>query len=116
MKKSLTKKERLTVAEIKQIFSRKKRVKGLFSSLVYQENSLNYQRFAVSVGKKNGNAVVRNYLKRCSREAFRQNKLMLTKSYDLVWVIYPATLPLDFNKELVTLLLALNKLALNEEN
>ncbi|MCL2520412.1 MAG: ribonuclease P protein component [Spirochaetaceae bacterium] len=109
MKKSLTKKQRLTVKQIKLVFKGQKKVKGAFSKLVYNENNLPFCRFAVSVGKKNGNAVMRNTLKRKARESLRQHKYYIKQGLDLVWVLYPSPLPLNFDEELLKLL---NKMSL----
>jgi ribonuclease P protein component len=90
MKKSLTKKERLGKADLKTVFQgRRKGVKGPFSKLVYLENGLNFSRFAISVGKKNGKACRRNYIKRIGREIYRGSKEAVKTGYDLIWIVYP---------------------------
>jgi ribonuclease P protein component len=92
MKKSLTKSECLSQCLVKQLFAANKLVaKGVFSKLFYKPNSVGFHRLAVSVGKKNGNAVRRNYIKRVGREVFRQNKPIIEIGCDMVWVIYPNT-------------------------
>lgn len=49
-----------------------------------QLNGLPHPRLGTSVGKKVGNAVVRNRWKRCLREAFRLNRHKLPSGVDLV--------------------------------
>jgi ribonuclease P protein component len=52
--------------------------------LYARENGLDYSRLGISIGKSCGNAVVRNRLKRLLREAFRQNKHLISPGFDYV--------------------------------
>ena len=47
-------------------------------------NGLPFKRLGLSVGRRHGNAVRRNRMKRLIREAFRLNKACLSVSCDLV--------------------------------
>jgi len=49
-------------------------------------NSVGYARLGLSVGRKHGNAVARNRLKRLLREAFRLRRAELPHDFDLVCV------------------------------
>ena len=90
IKKSLNKSERLKgQTDFKRVFSRGIRVKGSGSRLIYFENGLERNRFAVSPVRKYGTAVRRNRAKRICREAYRNLKDRIDPGYDLIVVIYP---------------------------
>ena len=48
------------------------------------ENGLPWRRLGLTVGKRNGNAVQRNRIKRLLREYFRRNKALFPDSTDIV--------------------------------
>lgn len=48
------------------------------------ENGLPWRRLGLTVGKRNGNAVARNRIKRLLREYFRRNKALFPDSTDIV--------------------------------
>lgn len=91
VKRSLTKKERLTSQkEIRQVFTEKGKKVTLFGcKLLVRQNQLEYSRFAVVLVRKFGNAVERNRAKRIAREVYRNNKNLIVPGNDLIIVFYP---------------------------
>ena len=54
--------------------------------MVYCRSRCSHIRVGFSVGKKLGNSVVRNRVKRRLREAFRPNIPLLLPNYDLIFI------------------------------
>jgi len=52
-------------------------------------NGLAWSRLGMSVSRRIGNAVVRNYVRRRLREAFRTGKIAIPKGFDFVCVAKP---------------------------
>ena len=52
-------------------------------------NDLGWSRLGLSVNKRIGNAVRRNYVRRRIREAFRTQKDALPKGLDIICVVQP---------------------------
>ena len=61
-------------SEFKEIFDKGKRLYTEHYTLIYAPNSLGFPRLGLVVGKRCGNAVKRNRIKRVLREVFRRNK------------------------------------------
>ena len=53
--------------------------------LHYLKNGYPYHRFAVSVNKKIGNSVQRNFIKRKMKELFRTNQSLVEEKHDF-WI------------------------------
>ncbi len=55
--------------------------------IYYKDNSYPYVRFGISVGKKIGNAVTRNYYKRIVRNICDKNKKNYSNSKDYIIIV-----------------------------
>ena len=76
-------------ADFARVFSGKCR-RGNDVLVVYvAPNGLTWSRLGLSVSKRLGNAVRRNYIKRRLREAFRTEKSELPKGLDIICVARP---------------------------
>jgi ribonuclease P protein component len=62
------------------------RLDGPLFALLVLENGQPIDRLGLAAGKRLGNAVVRNRIKRLLRESFRRNKREVTTGLDLVLV------------------------------
>lgn len=52
--------------------------------IYYMKNNFEYNRLGISVSKKVGNSVTRNYIKRLIKESYVKNLLKINKGYDII--------------------------------
>jgi ribonuclease P protein component len=87
MDERLTPQERIRKKkEFLTLYRTGSRYRGRYFHLVYRANSFEFPRLAVVVGKKVGNAVTRNKIKRRIRALFRRNKSLFKKPMDVVLI------------------------------
>ena len=65
--------------------------------IYYQSNNVDANHFGISVGKKIGNAVTRNYYKRIIRNICDMNKNLYSKGKDYIIIVRKGCTMLDFN-------------------
>ncbi|HEY7534675.1 MAG TPA: ribonuclease P protein component [Thermodesulfobacteriota bacterium] len=83
-------------SEFEEVFKKGNRLNGDHYTLVYKENSLGFPRLGLVVGKKCGNVIERNRIKRIIREIFRLNK-PLFNSLDLLVIAKRKSEALNYN-------------------
>ena len=85
-------KKKSEISSVKQ--SRQYRIKGALLSLIAKDNNLDHSRIIVVAGKKLGNAVKRNLIRRRLANAFRQVNKLILKNIDIM--IYPQVIHSDY--------------------
>ena len=87
MKESLSPRERIRKKKDFLILYKKgSRYRGKYFNLVFLPNNQTYSRMAVVVGKRVGNAVKRNKIKRWMRALYRRNKDLLEIPLDMIFL------------------------------
>jgi len=72
--------------DFERVFARRCSVGDDVLVVYVAENGLAWTRFGLSVSKRIGNAVHRNYVRRRIREAFRTSKADISKGFDIICV------------------------------
>ncbi|MHC4292914.1 MAG: ribonuclease P protein component [Planctomycetota bacterium] len=73
--------------DFKAVLAKSEKASNGLITLYVAENTLDFPRLGVSVGKACGNSVVRNRLKRLLREIFRQNQHHIPQGFDYVIIV-----------------------------
>ncbi|MBS3886967.1 MAG: ribonuclease P protein component [Dethiobacter sp.] len=85
-------------SEYRQVFASGASVVTRGLVLYRVENGQKENRAGFVVSKKNGNAVIRNRIKRLCKEAYRYYANELTKGYDLVFIARAPAAKFDFTQ------------------
>lgn len=96
--------------DYQKIIQAKQTIKNKFFVIHYQNNTYNYSRYGISVGKKIGNAVVRNKYKRKLKAILSKNNI--NSSIDYVIIVRKEVLKLSFKeieKEILQLIKEIKK-------
>lgn len=106
MRRSLTRAERVRKREeIRVLFTSARPLKVPGAMLRIARNGLGYSRLLASPGRRFGNSVQRNYIKRVSRELFRNLKPHIAPGFDLAIIFYSGEYTFqDRKNQLVALL------------
>ncbi len=84
--------------EFNDIIDTGKCIKNDVYVIFYKKNSLNKYRFGISVGKKIGNAVVRNKYKRRLRNIIDNNKKYYQNNKDYIIILRKSCIDLSFEQ------------------
>ena len=102
--------------DFEKIISKKKCVKNNDFIIYYIDNMLTLNRFGISVGKKIGNAVERNYYKRIIRNICDIEKKLYSKNKDYIIIMRKGCLELDFDGIKDSLSYLIKKINKEKEN
>ncbi|HHU55992.1 MAG TPA: ribonuclease P protein component [Acholeplasmataceae bacterium] len=95
--------------EIAALFKNKVSVGNRYYVIYYKPNTLSIPRIAISVSKKYGKAVTRNYEKRVTREILR-NLIQTLPNYDFLVIIKKGVSTLKFSQKKDQLQYLINKI------
>lgn len=95
--------------EINAVFKTNKKVHGKHLSIFYELTDEDHFRFAISIGKKYGNAVKRNLAKRRIRSLFRELQDQIP-TYLMVITVKPSVHDVSFKELKKDFLKLLNKI------
>lgn len=84
--------------DFERIISNRKFIKNKYFVLYFQENNLENYRFGISVGKKIGNAVIRNKYKRKLRVIIDDHKKLYQNNLDYIIILRRESLDLSFEQ------------------
>jgi ribonuclease P protein component len=76
-------------ADFVSVYKKGSRKESVHFKIAISANGLSWRRLGITVGKKTGGSVQRNYIKRCLREYFRLHKLALPAASDIVFTAKP---------------------------
>ncbi len=76
-------------SDFARVFARKWRAGDNLLAVYVARNGLGWSRLGLSVSKRIGNAVHRNYVRRRIREAFRTSKAEIPEGLDIICVARP---------------------------
>ena len=91
----------LKKGDYERVYANGKKKAGRLLRICYLPNEHKQSRFGISVGKKFGNAVKRNRLKRWIRESVRRNKESIDRSLDIIIYSYPRLENVIYNSKAV---------------
>lgn len=97
--------------EFDNIIKKGKSIKNKYFILYYVEKKEEESRYGIAVGKKIGNAVTRNKIKRQMREIIKLSKKEFQKDKDYIIIIRKESLKLNFlemQKNLIFLIKKVN--------
>jgi len=84
--------------DFEKVFSYGRRIRDKYFLIICHKSGLGKQRVAIVVGKRYGNAYLRNKIKRKMREIYRMNKEKFPLSTDCIIIPHKSVLSLSFQE------------------
>ena len=94
---------------ISDLMSKKNSTANKYFIVYKNKNTIEHYRYAISVGKKYGNAVQRNKIKRQIRNIINELSREIITNYDILIIVRPTANVLDFSEILKNLRHVLTK-------
>lgn len=98
--------------EFDDIIANSKYLKSKYIIIYNKDNDFNFSRFGIAVGKKVGNAVTRNKMKRIYRMIIHDNKKLFKNNQDYIIIVKRSSLEAKYNElelDLINLMKRRNK-------
>ena len=105
-----------TKQEFNNIINKGSCIKNKYFVIYSLNNNKNYDNFGISVGKKIGNAVIRNKYKRKIRSIIDIYRKDFVNGKDYIIILRSSALSISFQEMKESLILLLRKGAKDEEN
>ena len=106
MKKSLTRDERIgSASDFRKIFASAVSFSCRGAKIFFIQNEKGYNRIGITLRRKYGNAVQRNYARRIMKEIYRNNKDAIKQGFDIIFIIYPGNYSFGDREEQFRLLI-----------
>ncbi|MDC7218850.1 MAG: ribonuclease P protein component [Spirochaetales bacterium] len=106
MKRSLTREERIgSASDFKRIFASAASHSCRGAKIFFTQNEKGYNRIGITLRRKYGNAVERNYARRIMKEIYRNNKDAIKQGFDIILIMYPGKYSFGDREEQFMLLL-----------
>ena len=102
--------------DFKKIIDMNNCVKNRVFLIHYGSNNLEYYRFGISVSKKIGKAVTRNYYKRIVRNIVDNHKKLYSKGKDYIIILRKACIEMNYSEIEQSFLQLINKIEKESEN
>ncbi len=102
--------------DFKRIIDLNKCIKNNVFIIHYGSNNLKYYRFGISVSKKIGNAVTRNYYKRIIRNIVDNHKKLYSNGKDYIIILRKACIEMNFKEIEDSFLQLIGKIEKEREN
>ena len=80
------------------IINNSKYIKNDVFVIYYEKHDEDFPKFGMAVGKKIGNAVIRNKYKRIIRNLVDKNKILFKNDFDYIIIIKKKCLELSYNE------------------
>jgi ribonuclease P protein component len=101
--------------DFSKIIEKNKPYKNNYFTVFVEKNNQNNYRFGISIGKKVGNAVIRNKIKRQIKNILDTLNYKIIPEYDCIIIVKSNIINLSFNQIKEELIIVLNKVNIYKE-